>query len=1142
MEVAAGAPGTAIGPEGTPLPPWVADPGTPDERHRLDTPLPAALVAGLSALARPARVPLAILLLAVHARVLAALTGEGEVVAGYTPTGDGQPVACRLPVSGGTWREVLAAAIAATAANGAPPGPNRRFATSVDGGRRDGGAAEALSAGLVPDGAGLVLRLDYHASSVDGGYAARLAGYYLAALTSIVDDPGAACDERSLLSAEESRFQLDELRGPDRPVPDRRFHELFEDQVRLRPEAVAAEHAGTTWTYDQLNRRANRLAHALVRHGVRAESPVAVVAGRGLDWLCAVVAVFKAGAAYLPVEPGFPVERIAGMLDRSGCRVAVTEPATVDLLRRVRERCPQVRAVPVNEAAGEYPDENPGVPVAADQLAYVYFTSGSTGEPKGAMCEHAGMLNHLYAKVDDLAIGAGHVVAQTASQCFDISLWQLLSALLVGGRTVIIGQEVLLDTGRFVEEVAATGVNVLQLVPSHLDAVLAYLEQRAAPLPALRYLSVTGEAVRHELVHRWLTRYPGIPMVNAYGLTETSDDTNHEVIREIPADGPVPIGRPVNNVRAYVVDARLRPVPLGAPGELVFSGVCVGRGYVNDPERTAQAFLPDPHRPAARLYRSGDLGRWLPGGRLQFLGRRDTQVKIRGFRIETDEVEVRLARVAGVRTAAVVVGQNAGGEPSLVAFYAADRPLAAQALRERLAESLPAYMVPRQFRWLARLPLTGNGKTDRRALSALARLPQARVGATADRPVRTAAEAALAEAWSEALAVSVSEIGRGDDFFDRGGTSLSAVRLVARLRGRLSLDDVMRRTVFADMAAAMRPATAPAPRPAREAPGTPTPGAAGGPVTLQVPDGTGAAAWVTDRRTAVLDLLHRHGAILVRGLDVVAPETLAAVATRLAGPLIAEREPFTVRDGYGSGVQSSSKWPADQPMCMHHEGSYASQFPGILLFACRQAPAAGGVTGLADAGAILRALPVDLVRRFARDGWLLDRNYNDRVGVPWPVAFGTGDTSAVETYCRANAIEFAWYPGGLRTRQRLPAVVSHPRTGQPCWFNQIAFLNEWTLDPDVREYLSLEFGPDGLPFNTRYGTGEPIGEDVVRTINGVYEGLTVREAWCAGDLLIVDNVRTAHSREPFTGTREILVAMGAPVGLTDCAPTRPPSR
>jgi acyl-coenzyme A synthetase/AMP-(fatty) acid ligase len=271
---------------------------------------------------------------------------------------------------------------------------------------------------------------------------------------------------------------------------------------------------------------------------------------------------------------------------------------------------------------------------------------------------------------------------------------------------LIIEQDVILDVQRFVDKIIDGRVNVMQVVPSYLEVVLSYLERDPRPLPDLRCVSVTGEAVKKELAQRWFASQPEIKLVNAYGLTETSDDTNHEVMDRVPDSDRVPLGRPINNVEIEVVDEHLAPVPLGAPGEIVFSGVCVGRGYINDPERTRAAFLTDPE--GRRRYRSGDHGRWRPDGKLEFLGRRDSQLKIRGFRIELGEIENTLLRVPGVRDGAVVVAERADQSKHLVAFYSSPQPLDIDPLKDRLGESLPEYMVPSAFHWREHLPLTAN--------------------------------------------------------------------------------------------------------------------------------------------------------------------------------------------------------------------------------------------------------------------------------------------------------------------------------------------------------------------------------------------------------------------------------------------------
>ena len=314
--------------------------------------------------------------------------------------------------------------------------------------------------------------------------------------------------------------------------------------------------------------------------------------------------------------------------------------------------------------------------------------------------------------------------------------------------------------------------------------------------------------------------------------------------------------------------------------------------------------------------------------------------------------------------------------------------------------------------------------------------------------------------------------------------------------------------------------------------------ATGKPPVLRA-DATGdAPSWAAGHRQALRAVVAEYGSVLVRGLELRDAAETGAVFQRLATGLMTEREAFASRQTYADGVYSATKWPPNQPMCMHHELSYTLEFPGLLLFACLSPPTAGGATAVADSPTVLDALPTELVDRFEREGWLLTRSYNDEIGASFAEAFGTEDRGAVERYCRANAIEFAWQPDGeLRTRQRRSAVVRHPVTGQRCWFNQIPFLNEWTIAPEIREYLVDVYGADGLPFNTRYGNGDPIGQDVVELLNKVYEDNTAREPWQAGDLLLVDNVRTAHSREPFQGPREVLVAMADPVRLADCSPT-----
>ncbi|MBT2540044.1 amino acid adenylation domain-containing protein [Streptomyces sp. ISL-44] len=810
----------------TPLPRWTRVPVAGVAEY--ETPVPAGQATALRRLADDLAVPLNCVLLTAHAKVLAALSGEQEITTGYVAAVGGRPLPCRLTAGPGSWRSLLLHThhtIAQLLAHQDFPVDDLRrelglteapFETVLDPTGISGdlpaadGKPASDSSTLAADTAlwigtarhddgRLTLRLRYRTDVLDADCAARIAGYHLTALALIAADPDADHASQSLVSAEELRFQLHGLAGPHRDLPEHRVHELFEQRVRQQPNAVAAQHGNRTWTYEELNDRANRLARALRAQGLHREGVVAVAMERNLDWLAAVLAVFKAGGTYLPIEPHLPAERIKAMLARAGCGLVMTQPAATTTLQPALASQPAVQTLFVDTAFGrEHSGTDLGIDVAPDQLAYIYFTSGSTGEPKGAMCEHQGMLNHLYAKIDDLEIGEGQVVAQTAPQCFDISLWQLLAPLLVGGRTLLIEQEAILDAARFVDTVARGRVTVLQVVPSYLDVVVSHLEQHPRTLPDLRYVSVTGEALKKELAQRWFTAQPHVKLVNAYGLTETSDDTNHEIMDRTPDTDRVPLGRPVNNVHLYVVDEHLNPVPLGAPGTIVFSGVCVGRGYVNDPERTRPTYLADPHREGRRLYRSGDVGRWLLDGKLEFLGRRDNQVKIRGFRIETGEIENTLLRAPGVRDSAVVVTERPDNSTHLVAFYTAPQPLETSILLDRLGTSLPGYMVPSVIHWQESLPLTANSKIDRKALTALAtQLHDAEDDVQAP---NTPAEQRMTAAWARVLGIPQGRIDRRDNFFDRGGTSLSSVRLAITLDRAVSPADVIRHPVLSDLA------------------------------------------------------------------------------------------------------------------------------------------------------------------------------------------------------------------------------------------------------------------------------------------------------------------------------------------------------
>jgi amino acid adenylation domain-containing protein len=708
--------------------------------------LPADLADAVGRLARESGVDAETVLLAAQLKVAAVVTGATGSLAGED-----------------TWRELI----------------GRVFAQS--------GRAEARSAWQRADSQ------DYVAPD-------QVARCLLTVLRQMTTAPDAPHRQHGLLAPDEIEALLTASAGAVRALPGKRFHELFEEGVRRHPDAVAAVHGMDCWTYHSVNCRANRSAWSLHWRGLRPQDVVAVVTERSLHWLAAVLAVFKAGGCYLPLEPSLPAARLGAAVTRSGCRWVLAGPGVMRLDDALADCGPVQLSYLDDLLAQGLPERNLGLRVDGSQLAYIYFTSGSTGEPKGAMCEHDGFLNHLLAKIEDLGIEEGDTVAQTAPQCFDISLWQLVSALLVAGRTLVVGQEAVLDVRSCVRTLMAAGVRVAQLVPAYLDVVLSALEDPRADLPELRCLAVTGEALKTALVRRWFAVMPDVPLVNCYGTTEVSDDTNHGVMYGMPSHRSVPLGPPIRNTRVYVMDQWLHMVPAGAPGEIVFAGVCVGRGYVNDAARTAAAFGRDPYRPADRLYRSGDFGRRLPSGEYEYLGRRDSQVKVNGLRIEIGEIENRLLEVPGIRHCAVVIAR-AAEQPQLVGYYTGTTAPDAAAVAEALAAVLPEYMVPRRLYRLVALPLSANGKVDRKNLTSLATAGAERISAPADfeEPV-TETERRVASLWSELLKVPVERIGRGSSFAEFGGTSLSAIRLAIALDRLVTLGDLRETPTLADLA------------------------------------------------------------------------------------------------------------------------------------------------------------------------------------------------------------------------------------------------------------------------------------------------------------------------------------------------------
>ncbi|MEV0677483.1 amino acid adenylation domain-containing protein [Actinosynnema sp. NPDC050436] len=652
--------------------------------------------------------------------------------------------------------------------------------------------------------------LEYSTELFTEASARTLARRLVDFLRTVVSDPSARLSRVDLLDADERDEVLRTGTGPVRPQPYQGVVERVRSLALDRPDAVAVVDDHGSVTYAGLVARASALSRRVPGDGL-----TAVLAAPGIGFVTAVLGVLGAGGGYVPLDVQAPVARIAALLADSGARAVVVDEAHLELAREVAGG---IDVVLLDDA--EDTDLAPALG-EPDDLAYVIFTSGSTGKPKGAMVHRRGMVNHLWCKVDDLEVSDVDTIVHNAPVTFDISVWQMLTALVAGGRVRVTGRDTAVDPNALFATVPDEGVTILEVVPSLLRAALDAwdITEETPALAGLRSLVVTGEALPPDLCHRWFARYPDIPLVNAYGPTECSDDVTHAVIRfgDELGDARVPIGRPVRNTRLYVLGDDLRPVPAGVPGELHVGGTGVGRGYLNDRAKTSVTFMADPYgEPGARMYRTGDRVVLRSDGQLEFLERRDHQVKIRGHRIELGEVEAALRTVPEVGDAAVSVGGDQGGHQRLVGYVVA-APGAdpdPQAVRERLGESLPDYMVPAAVVVLDALPLTPNGKVDRKAL------PEPDLAATRGRGPRTPVEEILCGVFAEVL--GSPEVGVEDDFFELGGHSLLATRVVSRVRTVLDVELPVRalfeaRTVaglakLVAGAASARPALRPVPR------------------------------------------------------------------------------------------------------------------------------------------------------------------------------------------------------------------------------------------------------------------------------------------------------------------------------------------
>jgi amino acid adenylation domain-containing protein len=612
----------------------------------------------------------------------------------------------------------------------------------------------------------------YNADLFDETGFGRMLDHFRTILAATVKNPGQKIAELPLLAESERAQILVDWNRTQVDFPrDRCAHELIEDHAARTPGAVALLFAGERLTYGELDARANRLARHLQKLGVGPEVPVGLCLERSLEVVIALLGILKAGGAYVPLDPTYPSDRLAFLIEDSGTNLILTR-------RSLQSKVPagHVRVLCLDAEEETISRESPGPltrRATPENLAYVIYTSGSTGRPKGVLLEHRGLCNLIQAQIKALEIHPGDRVLQFSSISFDASVWEIFGAL-GGGATLCLAEfEKLLPGPALLGLLRGEAINVATLPPSALNAMAQ------AELPALKTVVSAGEACTLELAARWGR---GRRFINAYGPTETTVCATYKLVDL--AETKLTIGRPIANTEIYILDGQLQPVPVGMAGELHIGGIGLARGYHRRPELTAEKFIAHPFSrdPKARLYKTGDLARYLPDGNIEYLGRLDHQVKIRGFRVELGEIEEVLNQLPGVQTSVVIAREDSPGDQRLVA-YVVSLESAVSAWRESLRARLPDYMLPAAFVVLKELPLTPNGKVDRKAL------PKPDLDATLDRgnyvAPNTATERVLAAIWSEVL--GVKQVGLHDNFFELGGHSLLAVRVINRINKAFSI-------------------------------------------------------------------------------------------------------------------------------------------------------------------------------------------------------------------------------------------------------------------------------------------------------------------------------------------------------------------
>ncbi|MGJ5676048.1 MAG: non-ribosomal peptide synthetase [Nostochopsis sp.] len=639
---------------------------------------------------------------------------------------------------------------------------------------------------------------------------------YINVLESIIDDINVRISDILFLKDCEKSKLLKEFNNKTEEYPVyQTINKLFENQVSQTPNNIAVIHQKTKLTYQELNQKANQLARLLRKLGVGKGEFVGIFKDRDINFLIAILAIYKAGGAYVPIDSTYPPNRIEYMLSNSEVRFLLTDYPLLGVLSDLVEGCSQLSSIVcldnvifeksllANKEALRIYDKfdfehlsNENLEPINDAVdpAYMLYTSGSTGLPKGAIVRHDGAINHIYAQFDELELTEQFSFLQSAPSSTDISVWQFLAPLLIGGKTVIVDIETVAIPNQLFKALKSEKITVVELVPALFGGLLEYTSGLAIherELPDLKWMMVVGEPVSVSWVNKWLQIYPEIKIVNAYGPTEAADDITQFIVNK-PFDEnqrTIPIGKPLANLNLYILDQQMQLLPIGVPGEICVSGIGVGEGYWKNEEKTNLSFVPNPFPNSRKklpenrrdlIYKTGDLGRWLSNGNIEFLGRIDHQVKIRGFRVELGEIETFLGQHPNVRENIVIIQQEEPDNLQLVAYVVPKtEPVPSiSELRNFLKEKLPDHMLPSAFVMLENLPLAPSGKVDRKALPKPDNLRP--ILETAYVLPRNEMEHTIADIWQRIL--KVDKVGIQDNFFDLGGHSLNVLQVYSKLR------------------------------------------------------------------------------------------------------------------------------------------------------------------------------------------------------------------------------------------------------------------------------------------------------------------------------------------------------------------------